>query len=267
MRLARSAGVRRALALVAAGLLSTAAAPDANFFETEYLITGEVEPAGLNDHAMKVGDVVFRQKLSFANLSVADKALKIVGGEEVVPSGEQYFRAASEGAEVWCTANMRMPKDGLAAKVVGRVYPQYCIFDADKDGAFESFFKKQRTIEVLPNVRGNVPSGLRAIEKIRLTPVEPLTLRTGYYMGVAFAGFRGKERAPQFAWFAGSEHGLFELEDWIAGGPGERQQIRIADATIEISTTPDGVTGRVIKPFKTKLKRFRGTDCGWINGC
>ncbi len=245
-----------------------AASDAAGRFETEYLIVDEITTGGREERPIADREAVFQQRLSFAQLATADAALTLEDGRVVVPAGEQYFRAASGDVEVWCTANMRMPTNAFAATVVGRVYPQYCIHDPDRDGVFDRFFKKQRTIEVLPNVRGKLPQGLRPIAPIRLTPIGPAQLRTSYYLGVELIrATKGEPRIPIFQMFAGSEFGRFPIRGTIAGLPGTGQRVRIADAVIEVSTTSEGVSARLVTPFAVGPTRIRGTNCGMINGC
>jgi hypothetical protein len=249
--------------------LFVGAAPDPSPYETEYVVTAEIDAAGWQTHALKNGDDVFRQRLSFANLAVADVALtEANNGEEFIPSGEQYFRAATDGPELWCTANMKMPSNGFARDVIGRVYSQYCILDANKDGVFDSFFKRARTIPVFPNVRGKITPNPRPIRPLRLTRVDPATLRTNYYVGVSFLRASGKDKAyPQFIMFASSDSGRFPLTGWARGTAESKQLLNVEDAVIEVTVASDGFAAKVVRPFMTGPQRIRGTNCGLINGC
>jgi hypothetical protein len=249
--------------------LTASGAPSASPYETEYVVTGDVEPAGLAMHELKRGDVVFQQRLSFDQLAVADAALtQASNGEEFMPAGEQYFKAATEGPELWCTANMKMPQTAIAKSIVGRVYSQYCILDANKDGVFDSFFKRARTIPVLPNVRGKITPNPRPIRPLRLQSVDPATLRTSYYVGVAYAGAAGKGNInPLFEAFAGSEFGRFPMSGFARGTGDPTQRLQINGAVIEVASTAGGFSGKVIRPFGTGALRIRGTNCGLINGC
>ena len=262
----------RIVALMACPLLLAAVDEnDPKAYETEYVVTATVQPDGLQTHAIKRGDIIFKQRLSFANLAVADVALTDVSnGEEFVPPGEQYFKAATNGPNLWCTANMKWPTNGFGRDVIGRVYSQYCILDENNDGVFESFFKRARTIEVLPNVRGKITPNPRAIRPLRLTAADPATLKTDYFVGVEFLGAHGKDNAyPDFQIVAGSQYGGFPLEGgYQRGTTAAAQQVEFIDkGIIEVAKTPEGFSAKLVRPFRTGPQRIRATGCGIINGC
>jgi hypothetical protein len=262
----------RIVALVACPLLLAAVSEnDPRAYETEYDVTTTVQPDGWQTHPIKRGDIIFKQRLSFASLAVADVALAdAANGEEFVPSAEQYFKAATNGPNLWCTANMKWPNTGFARDVIGRVYSQYCILDENNDGVFESFFKRARTIQVLPNVRGKITPNPRAIRPLRLTSVDPATLKTDYFVGVEFLGAHGKDSAfPDFQAVAGSQYGGFPLEGgYERGTAATTQQVAFIDkGLIEVAKTPDGFSAKLVRPFRAGTQRIRATDCGIINGC
>ncbi len=263
--------LRRIAVAVAVGALASAAtAPDPRSYETEWLVTPDVQAADLVPRDIGKNSVIFRQRIIFEKLAVADIALtEAANGEIFMPAGEQYYRASTGGIEVWCTANMKMPEGAFATTVVGRVYSQYCIIDDDKDGVFDSFFKRARTIEVLPTVRGKVTPSPRPIRPLRLSAVDPASLRTDYFVGMKLLKNVGPEggKRPRLQVVAGSEFGEFLIDAPYDGPAGVDQQQFLGGATIRYSVAGDGLKILGVKRFPGGPLTIRGTNCGMINGC
>lgn len=261
-----AASLSAAMALI----LIAAKAPDPRSYETEWIITPDVAPDSLASGPVGKNTELFRQKIRFARLATADVALaEAANGEVFVPAGEQYYKAATEGPELWCTANMKMPEGAFATAIVGRVYSQYCILDHDKDGTFDSFFKRARTIEVLPTVRGKITPSPRPIRPLRLAEADPASLRTDYYVGLVYFRNSGKAgaQAPVFQRFAGSEHGRFLLEKPFKGSGGDNQTLSLEGAQVAYSLAGEGLTIHSVQPYASRSVRLVGTECGMINGC
>jgi hypothetical protein len=260
----------RAGALAIGLLLIGAKAPDPRSYETEWIVTQDVAPEFLAGRAIGRNTEIFRQKIRFERLATADIALtEAANGEVFVPAGEQYYKAATEGPELWCTANMKMPEGAFATAVVGRVYSQYCILDHDKDGTFDSFFKRARTIEVLPTVRGKITPNPRPIRPLRLVEADPASLRTDYYLGLVYFKNSGKAGAetPMFQRFAGSEHGRFLLERPFKGDGGDNRTLSLEGAQVVYSIAGEGIAVHSVRPYASGAVRLVGTECGMINGC
>lgn len=259
--------------LIGMGLLlalTGASAPNPRSYETEWEITQDASAELLAPREIPKQAIVFQQRIRFARLAVSDIAVtEAANGEVFVPAGEQFYKALTQGPELWCTANMKMPEGALMTSVIGRVYSQYCILDADNDGVFDGFFKRARTIEVLPTVRGKITPNPRPIRPLKLSQVDPASLRTDYFVGVTFEKLVGKEpdRSPRFQRFAGSEHGRFLIEDAVYGSPGSNQSIVLEGAEIRYSVQGDGLTVHSVKLFPSGPVRIKGTNCGMINGC
>lgn len=259
-----------AIFIGAAPFLMGASAADPRAYETEWEVTQETPAELLAAREVSKNMIIFQQNIRFAKLSVSDVAVKEAGNsEEFVPAGEQFYRAATEGPELWCTANMKMPQDALRRDLIGRVYSQYCILDANRDGVFDSFFKRARTIEVLPTVRGKITPTPRPINPLKLTQVDPNTLRTPYYIGLVYFKNHGKPggQRPQFQRYAGSEHGRFLIETPFMGTGGENQTLSVEGAEVRYSVQPAGLNILSVKPFASGSVRIKGTNCGLVNGC
>jgi hypothetical protein len=263
--------LRRIVLAVAAGALAGAAtAPDPRSYETEWMVTPDVPAGDLAERDIDKDSVIFRQRIVFEKLGVADVALtEAANGEVFMPAGEQYYRASTGGIEVWCTANMKMPEGALATTVIGRVYSQYCIIDDDKDGVFDSFFKRARTIEVLPTVRGKVTPSPRPIRPLRLSAADPASLRTDYFVGMKFLKNVGPEggKRPRLQVVAGSEFGEFLIDASYDGPAGSDQQQFLGGATIRYSVVGDRLKILSVKRFPAGPLTIKGTNCGMINGC
>ncbi|WP_284124751.1 hypothetical protein [Parerythrobacter aestuarii] len=238
-------------------------------YETEWMVTTKVPDVLAAPRTLGKNEIVFQQRIVFERLAEADVALvQADNGEEFIPAGEQYYKALTAPEhELWCTANMKMPEGDFAKTVIGRVYSQYCIYDHDKDGTFDAFFKRARTIPVAPTVRGKVRAfeKMRTIKPLKLTDVAPETLRTEYFWGVAF--LKNGRRGPQFTRFAGSEFGMFALEKEFRGEPGQNQIVSDEDFTITYSTKEKQIEVHGFTPMAEKSIRIHGTQCGMINGC
>lgn len=244
--------------------------PDARSYETHWVVTQDVPSEYLTARSVARGTEIFRQKILFERLATADVALaEAANGEEFIPAGEQYYKSTTLGPELWCTANMKMPEGALMTSIMGRVYSQYCILDQDKDGVFDSFFKRARTIEALPTVRGKITPRPRPIRPLRLTEADPASLRTHYYIGLMFVRNVGKEGAqgPLFQRFAGSEHGRFEIEQAFSAPGGTDQAVVVEGARIAYSVSGKELDVRAVQPYAMKSIVLVGTECGMINGC
>jgi hypothetical protein len=258
----------RAALLAGASLaLIGAKAPHPRAYETEWVVTQEVAPEFLASRPLAKNAEVFRQKIRFERLAVADIALtEAANGEVFVPAGEQYYKAATQGPELWCTANMKMPQGALMTSIVGRVYSQYCILDHDKDGTFDSFFKRARTIEALPTVRGKITPTPRPIKPLKLAEADPASLQTDYYIGLIFYRNAGKEGAkePVFQKFAGSEHGRFLIEQPFRSSA---DSVEVDGAEVAYALDGEGLAIKSVRPYASGPIRLVGTNCGMINGC
>jgi hypothetical protein len=259
-----------ALVPTSALLIGATGPVDPRNYETEWKVTSKVDEEFLKPRTIAKDTIVFQQRITFERLAEADSALvEAANGEEFIPSGEQYYRAVTEGPELWCTANMKMPQDAFKQVVIGRVYSQYCILDANKDGTFDSFFKRARTIESLPTVHGKITPTPRPIKPLHLKPVDPNSLRTDYFIGVVFFKNVGHspDKTPRFQRFAGSEYGRFLIDKPFNGSAGAKQAIDVDEANIVYSVTGEGLQIETVKPFSERLVRIIGTQCGMINGC
>lgn len=238
-------------------------------YETQWAVTQDV-PEGLSaPRALGKNDTVFQQRIFFERLATADVALtQAKNSEEFIPAGEQYYKALTAPEhELWCTANMKMPESDFAKVVVGRVYSQYCIYDNDKDGVFDAFFKRARTIPVMPTVRGKVRKfeKMRAIKPLRLTEVDPGDLRTEYYWGVKL--LKNARSGPRFQRFAGSQYDDFPLEGPLRAEPGANRTFNNGEFVISYSTQDDAFVLHDFTPLQRETIRIHGTNCGMINGC
>lgn len=265
--------MKRALPLLlclGAGPLLGAAEPEKSPYETSWMVTQEADADWFKPRAIEKNTIVFEQKIQFEHLAESDIAVtEAANGEVFVPAGEQFYKAVTAGPELWCTANMKMPEGAVATDIIGRVYSQYCILDADKDGVFDGFFKRARTIESLPTVKGKIRDDPRPIKPLRLTEVAPEKLRTNYFRGIVFFGNAGKadQAVPRFQEYAGSEHGRFLIEKTIKGTNGEHQVFSLNGASIEYSTREKGIEIQSVKIFPSGPLTIVGTNCGMINGC
>ena len=261
-----TSGMRRAAALIFV-LLIGAAEPGDRIYTTEYVITDQVDDAGLQMHALKWGTEVFQQRLRFAHLAVADAAVVGVDGAELLPAGQQFFKMAAKDQELWCTANIKMPKGYLMKAVIGRVYSQYCILDSDKDGAFDGFFSRQRNIEQLPNVQGKITAVPRPIKPLQLKEADPASLQSDYYIGIAFLRGVGKGKtSPMFYTVAKSDLGTF-LMDSYHGDPVPKQILVVGTAQIRVIATSEGFSAMVVRPFTSGPLKIAGNDCGLLKSC
>jgi hypothetical protein len=259
-------GMHRAAALIFMFLIG-AAEPADRIYTTEYIITDQVDDSGLQTDALKWGDEVFRQRLRFAHLAVADAAVVDAGGAELLPAGQQFFKMATGGQELWCTANIKMPKGYFMNVVIGRVYSQYCILDSDKDGVFDGFFSRQRNIEQLPNIQGTITATPRPIKPLQLKEVDPASLQSDYYIGIAFSRAVGKGKTvPVFQTFAKSELGVFTM-DVYSGAAIPNQILEIGTARIRVTATGDGFSAKVVRPFSSVPLKIVGQDCGLLKLC
>jgi hypothetical protein len=242
-------------------------------YETEWLATDEVPDEFATPRTIGKDKIVFKQKLIFDQLGVADVALQEPGNdEEYIPAGEQYYKALTAPEhELWCTANMKMPESEFQRVVIGRVYSQYCIYDNDKDGVFDAFFKRARTIPIMPTVRGKIRSyeSMQPIRPLKLNKVDPSSLRTNYYWGVVYLKNTGKAGSakPLFTRFAGSDYGMFPLEERFSGQPGENETVGGDDFNISYSVLDGQIEVHSFNILPSESLRIHGTNCGMINGC
>ena len=249
---------------------SAPAATDPRSYETEWHVTEEIPADFLKERLLNEQSYAFKQGILFAKIGKSDVAvIAAENGESFVPAGEQFYKALTQGPELWCTANMKMPEGEFMKSVVGRVYSQYCILDSDKDGVFDGFFKRARTIEALPTVRGKITPNPRPIKPLRLEAVEPASLRTSYFVGINYIKLIGKagNKRPLFQRFAVSEFGHFPMEERFAGSAGINQSINVDGAKISYSVQSDGIKITSVEPFPAGPLKIIGTNCGMINGC
>ena len=132
-----------------------------------------------------------------------------------------------------------------------------------------TFFKRARTIEALPTVRGKITPNPRPIKPLRLTAVEPSTIRTEYFLGIYLQKLVGKDGAkqPRLQRFASSEFGFFPMEEPFVAPGGIDQTFRVDGAEIVYSVDSEGLKVKSVKPFPVGPIKIIGTNCGMINGC
>jgi hypothetical protein len=191
-----SAGwVRATIALTLLTLPSMATAQSKNL-SSLWFVMPTSPPAG--EQQLAGGEFVLKQRLLPSGLAELETLATV--GKQVLPAGIQLVEAQAGGAKVFCVPDL-----------ANGTFATPCLIDADKDGAFDSWFKGVTQTKSMLMLTGRYPKEPKPIAAARYREVSPLKMRSDYFVAIERRNFFNIYSRESFMIAFGSEGRLERL--------------------------------------------------------
>ncbi|TGX53475.1 hypothetical protein E5A73_11600 [Sphingomonas gei] len=163
--------------LAAAAILATPSMGHAQSRDLQSLWIVQPSSAPMGDRALASGEFVLKQRLLPTGLAELGSDIALGGGKAKLVSGTQLIAAGTEGAKVFCIAEV------AKQKLIGASF-QPCLIDSDRDGDFDGWFSAVSQTKGLLTLAGKYPKKPKPIAETAYREVAPETMRDEYFVAI-----------------------------------------------------------------------------------
>lgn len=160
-------------AMILAAMLPSAASAQSRALSSIWMVQPTATPAG--ERALASGEFVLKQRL--LPLGLAELGADTTVGAATFPAGTQLIEAQTEGAKVFCAAQV------ARQKLIGAAF-QPCLIDQDSDGDFDGWFNAVSQTKGLLTIAGKWPKKPKALAESRYAVVPVQTMRDEYFVAI-----------------------------------------------------------------------------------